>query len=213
MKLFGYFRSSAAYRCRIGFAIKGITPDSEFVHLRMAEHLRAEYLLVNPQGLVPALDLDGRVLTQSLAILEWLDEVHPHPAFLPGSPEDRADIRAFAQAIACDIHPLQNLRVLNYLRDAMDQPPEAVTKWCRHWIATGLQSCEALLAARGGSGPFCFGAQATLADICLVPQMFNAERFGVDLGSYPRLRAAQAAAEDMPAFAQAHPGRQPDTEP
>lgn len=213
MRLYGYFRSSAAYRCRIGFALKGVTPDEAFVHLRQGAQRNAGYRAVNPQGLVPALDINGRVLTQSLAIIEWLDETHPRPAFLPGSPEDRAEIRAFAQIIACDTHPLQNLRVLDYLRAEYDQDQAGVERWCRRWIGDGLAACEAILAARGGDGPFCFGAAPTLADICLVPQVFSAERFGVDLDGMPRIRRVHQFCNDLPAFAGAHPTRQTDFEP
>ena len=170
MKLYGYFKSSAAYRCRIGFAIKGITPDSEFVHLKMAEHLRAEYLLVNPQGLVPALDLDGRNPDAVAGHSGMAGRGASASRVPPELTEDRADSVPLPRPSPAISIPSQNLRVLNYLRDAMSQPPEAVTDWCRHWIATGLQACEALLQARGGSGPFCSGAQPTLADICLVPQ-------------------------------------------
>ncbi|WP_343081613.1 maleylacetoacetate isomerase [Ostreiculturibacter nitratireducens] len=212
MRLYGYFRSSAAYRCRIGFALKGITAEEAFVHLRKGDQKAASFRAVNPQGLVPALDVGGRVLTQSLAILEWLDETHPRPAFLPGSAEDRAEIRAFAQIIACDIHPLQNLRVLDYLRSEYGQDQAGVEKWCQRWIGDGLAACEAILAGREQEGPYCFGATPTLADICLVPQVFSAERFGVDLEAMPRVRKIHRICSELPAFAGAHPAKQPDSE-
>jgi maleylpyruvate isomerase len=165
---------------------------------------------LNPQGLVPALELDdGTVLTQSLAIIEWLDETHPAPALLPADPIQRARVRAFALALAADTHPLQNLKVLNELR-RLGLPEEAVTGWVAWANADGLEACEALLEA--GPGPFCFGATPTLADVCLVPQLGNARRFGVDVARFPRLLEREAACLMLPAFAEAAPGRQPDAE-
>lgn len=215
MNFLGYFRSSAAWRCRIAFNLKGISPESSYIHLRRGggEQKRPAYREINPQGLVPSLQLDdGTVLTQSLAIIEWLDETITAPALLPADPVQRAHVRAFAAAIACDIHPLQNLRVLAYLREELGQPETAVNAWCQHWLGEGLAACEAL-AARAGACRFCFGATPGLADICLVPQMAAAERFGVDTGPLPRLRAIAAACAELSAFADAAPGRQPDVEP
>lgn len=210
MRLHGYFRSSAAWRVRIALNLKGLAAEHAFHHLRHGGQRAPEYLRLNPQGLVPALETgDGAVLTQSLAICEWLDETHPEPPLLPGDALERARIRAFALAIACDIHPVQNLKVLARLR-ATPLPEPDVTEWARWVIGDGLAACEALLA--GAAGPFCFGPAPTLADLCLVPQLFNARRFGCGLQGFPRLLAAEAACNALPAFLQAAPDRQPDAE-
>ena len=211
MRFFGYFRSSAAYRCRIAFNLKGVGYDFVPVPLREGTQRGEAHLRRNPQGLVPTLEVEGMQLGQSLAIVEWLDERYPEPPLLPADRNLRAQVRAFAQAIACDIHPLNNLRVLAYLRDELGQPQEAVDAWIRHWLGTGLLACERLLE-REGRHDFAFGEAPTLADICLVPQMFSADRFGVDLGPMPRLRAAREACEALPAFRDAHPSRQPDAD-
>jgi maleylacetoacetate isomerase len=211
MTFYGYFRSSAAYRCRIAFNLKGVQPETVFVHLRKTEQHADEYRSRNPQGLVPALEVDGTTLTQSLAIIEWLDETHPEPALLPADPLTRARVRAFAQAIACDVHPLQNLRVLRYLKETLGHEQAALDAWCRHWIGDGLAACEAL-ASRELRGRFLFGDRPGLAEICLVPQMFSAERFGVDVSGLERLKEVTAACAGMPEFAEAHPARQPDAE-
>ena len=209
MILHGYFRSSAAWRVRIVLGLKGLTVDPRFVHLRKGEQKTEDYLAINPQGLLPALVLDdGRVLTQSLAICEYLDETHPEPALLPSDPVTRAQVRAFAQVIACDIHPLQNLKVLKAL-EALGQTPDQTQAWSQEVIARGFEALETLID--GQSGTFAFGDQPTLADIFLVPQMGNARRFGVEL-RWPRLMAIDAACADLPAFAAAHPDRQPDVE-
>jgi maleylacetoacetate isomerase len=210
MRLHGYFRSSAAWRVRIALNLKGVAVEHAFHHLRHGGQRAPDYLRLNPQGLVPALETDdGSVLTQSLAICEWLEETHPEPPLLPGEALERARIRAFALAIACDIHPVQNLRVLARLR-SLALPETEVTGWARWVNQEGLEACEALLAE--GSGPFCFGAAPTLADVCLVPQLGNARRFGCDLSPLPRLVAAEAACNALPAFAQAAPDRQADAE-
>lgn len=210
MRLHGYFRSSAAWRVRIALNLKGVAVEHAFHHLRHGGQRAPDYLRLNPQGLVPALETDdGSVLTQSLAICEWLEETHPEPPLLPGEALERARIRAFALAIACDIHPVQNLRVLARLR-SLTLPETEVTGWARWVNQEGLEACEALLAE--GSGPFCFGAAPTLADVCLVPQLGNARRFGCDLSPLPRLLAAEAACNALPAFAQAAPDRQADAE-
>ncbi|MFD1913366.1 maleylacetoacetate isomerase [Halodurantibacterium flavum] len=214
MKFHGYFRSSAAYRCRIAFNLKGLSPDFASVHLRRGggEQKSEVYRTLNPQGLVPALEVDGLVLTQSLAIIEWLDETWAEPPLLPADKDLRARVRAFAQAIACDIHPLQNLRVLAYLKEELGHGQDVADAWCRRWIGDGLAACEALLAREETQGDFCFGDAPGLADICLVPQMFSAIRFGVNISNLPRLGAILAACEALPAFADARPDRQPDAE-
>lgn len=213
MRFFGYFRSSAAYRCRIGFNLKGVAPEFVPVHLRHGEQRSAGYLAMNPQGLVPALETAGGVITQSLAILEWLEDTIPEPAFLPADPVARAQARAFAQIIACDIHPLQNLRVIDHLRTGCGLDQDAIDAWLARWLGDGLAACEALLQARGGGTRFAFGDEPGLADILLVPQMFSARRFGVSLDDMPRLRAVDDACNALPAFARAAPGAQPDAEP
>lgn len=210
MRLHGYFRSSAAWRVRIALNLKGLRPDQAFHHLRHGGQRAPDYLHLNPQGLVPALETDeGTVLTQSLAICEWLEEGWPEPPLLPSGRDDRARVRAFAQAIACDIHPVQNLKVLARLR-GLGLPEEEVTAWARWAIGDGLAACEALIYDQ--PGPFCFGTAPTLADIALVPQLGNARRFGCDLAALPRLLAAEAACNALPAFAEAAPDRQPDAE-
>jgi maleylpyruvate isomerase len=210
MRLHGYFRSSAAWRVRIALNLKGVPVEHAFHHLRHGGQRAPDYLRLNPQGLVPALGTDdGAVLTQSLAICEWLEETHPEPPLLPGDALERARIRAFALAIACDVHPVQNLKVLARLR-ALPLPEAEVTGWACWIIREGLEACEALLANR--AGPFCFGAAPTLADICLVPQLANARRFGCDLSRLPRLLAAEEACNALPAFQQAAPDRQADAE-
>jgi maleylacetoacetate isomerase len=214
MKLYGYFRSSAAFRVRIGLALKGLAYENAFVHLRKGEQAQPAYLGVNPQGLVPALVDGPHVLTQSLAILEYLDETRPEPPFLPAAPEDRARVRAIALAIACDIHPLNNTRVLLYLGRPLGQPQAAREEWQRHWIAAGFAAIEAMLDDPR-TGRFCHGDAPGLADICVVPQVFNARRPGVDLplAPYPRLMSIFGACMALPAFADAEPAKQPDAEP
>ena len=210
MKLHGYFRSSASYRVRIALNLKGLTTEHLPHHLRKGEQRAPAYLAINPQGLVPTLEDDsGTVLTQSLAIIEWLDETHPSPPLLPKDPLRRAKVRAFAMALACDTHPVQNLKVLARLRQ-LGLPEEKVTEWAAWANREGLSACEILIA--GESGPFCFGSQHTIADLCLVPQLANARRFGVDVSAYPRLLMAEAAAKENKAFADAAPDRQPDAE-
>lgn len=209
MRLHGYFRSTASYRVRIALNLKGLGYEAVSHHLRKGEQRAPGYLAVNPQGLVPALELGGgAVLTQSLAICEYLDEIVPDPALLPADPVARAQVRAFAQAIACDIHPVQNLKVLDRLR-SLGLGEEAVTGWARATIEEGLDACDRLIA--GHAGRFCFGDTVTLADVCLVPQLVNARRFGAEL-RWPRLLAIEAACLALPAFADAAPERQADAE-
>ena len=210
MKLHGYFRSSAAYRVRIALNLKGLTAEQLPHHLRKGEQTAPGYLVLNPQGLVPTLeDGEGGVLTQSLAIIEWLDETHPTPPLLPLDALQRAKARAFALAIACDTHPVQNSKVLARLRE-LGLPEEQVTDWAAWANREGLAACERLIA--GEPGPFCFGAAPTMADLCLVPQLGNARRFGVDVAAFPRLLKAEAAAKNIKAFADAAPEKQPDAE-
>jgi maleylpyruvate isomerase len=210
MKLHGYFRSSAAYRVRIALNLKGLGAEHLPHHLRKGEQCAPPYLAINPQGLVPALEDDaGAVLTQSVAIIEWLDETHPNPPLLPKDSLQRAKVRAFALAIACDTHPVQNLKVLARLRE-LGLPEEKVQDWAAWINREGLSACETLIRAE--PGPFCFGDVPTLADLCLVPQLANARRFGVDVSAYPRLLEAEAAAKALPAFVNAAPEKQPDAE-
>jgi len=210
MKLHGYFRSSASYRVRIALNLKGLEAEHLPHHLRKGEQRAPAYLALNPQGLVPTLeDAGGDVLIQSLAIIEWLDETHPEPPLLPKDALRRAQVRAFAQVLVCDTHPVQNLKVLARLRE-LGLPEDKVTAWAGWANREGLSACEALV--KHEPGPFCFGPAPTLADLCLVPQLGNARRFGVDVGAFPRLLQAEAAAKALPAFADAAPERQPDAE-
>src|SRR6202049_1095508 len=210
MKPHGYFRSSASYRVRIALNLKGLSAEHLTHHLRKGEQRAASYLSINPQGLVPTLqDAGGAILTHSLAIIEWLDEIRPEPPLLPKDPLRRARVRAFAHAIACDPHPVQNLKVLARLRE-LGVSEDQVTGWAAWANREGLSACEKLIA--GEAGPFCFGAAPTIADLCLVPQLANARRFGVDLKTFPRLLQAEAAAKELKAFAGAAPERQPDAE-
>src|SRR6516165_9570145 len=210
MKLHGYFRSSASYRVRIALNLKGLRTEHLSHHLRKGEQYAPAYLAINPQGLVPTLEDDaGAVITQSLAIIEWLEEAYPLPPLLPKEPLPRAKVRAFALAIACDTHPVQNLKVLARLRE-LGLAEEKVQDWAAWVNREGLSACETLV--KDGPGPFCFGDVPTLADLCLVPQLGNARRFGVDVTAYPRLLEADAAAKALPAFANAAPEKQPDAE-
>ena len=210
MKLHGYFRSAAAYRVRIALNLKGLPADHLPHHLRKGEQCAPAFLALNPQGLVPALEGDkGEVLTQSLAIIEWLDETYPDPPLLPKDPLRRAKVRAFAQALACDTHPVQNLKVLNRLRQ-LGLAEEKVTEWAAWVNREGLSACEALIKEE--QEPFCFGGAPTIADLCLVPQLANARRFGVDVAAFPRLLEAEAAAKEIKAFADAAPDQQADAE-
>ncbi len=207
MILYGYFRSSAAWRVRIALNLKQVPHDDAPIALRDGEHRGETYHAVNPQGLVPALALDeGTILTQSVAICEYLDERHPEPPLLPADPAMRARARAFALAIACEVHPLQNLKTLGRLR-ALEIGEEAVLRWAAVTIEDGLDACARLIADT--AGPFCFGDVPTLADICLVPQLYNARRFGVEI-RWPRLIAAEQACLSLAAFADAAPDRQAD---
>ncbi|MDR7115120.1 maleylacetoacetate isomerase [Caulobacter sp. BE254] len=207
LTLHSAWRSSAAYRVRIGLNLKGLAYDIAPVNLVANQHQAPAFAALNPQRLLPALEVDGRVLTQSLAILEWLDETVPQPALLPADPFDRAQVRAMAQIVASDIHPVNNLRILRALTDlGVDEPGREA--WIGRWITDGFTALEAMVA-RHGAG-YAFGETPTLADCCLVPQVYNAERFKTDLTPFPALRAVAARCAEHPAFAAAHPNQQPD---
>jgi maleylacetoacetate isomerase len=212
--LYGYFRSSAAYRARIAFNLKGIEPELRFVHLLKdgGQQHTAEYQSLNPQGLIPALAHDGHLITQSLAIIEYLDEIVPEPPLLPRDAAGRARARSVAYTIACDIHPVNNLRVNNYLRDNLGVEKEALAAWQKHWITLGFAALETMLARDDETGKFCHGDAPTIADICLIPQIANARRVHVDLTEYPTLLRIEEAALAIPAFAAARPEVQPDAE-
>lgn len=212
MKFHGFYPSSAAYRCRIAFNLKNVTPEFVSVHLRKGEQRSEPFITLNPQALVPALEIAGRVLTQSLAIIEWLEETYPSPPLLPRDAFDRAHVRAMALSIACDIHPLQNLRVLKEVKSRFQQDQAGLDAWCRRWIEPGLAALEATIATSGSMGAYCFGDTPTLADICLVPQLASARRFGADTAKLSNLTRIMATCEAHPAFAAAHPSLQPDTE-
>jgi maleylpyruvate isomerase len=210
--LFDYFRSSAAYRVRIGLGLKGLAYRSQPVHLVRdgGEHLLPAYRAHNPQAQLPTFEQGAVRITQSLAIHEYLEERHPTPPLLPSEPVARAHARQIALTIACDIHPLNNLRTLKYVTREFGMSPDARQAWLTHWIAEGFAALETVLA--GGSGRFCIGDTPTIADCCLVPQMFNARRFNIDVSVYPRLVAIDAACNGLPAFRAAHPSQQPDAE-
>ena len=212
MKLYGYFRSSAAFRVRIALNLKGLAVEHAFVHLSRGEHRRPEYDAVNPQGLLPALDVGGTLLTQSLAIMEYLDETHPQPPILPRDPLGRARVRSLAALVACEIHPVNNLRVLQHLKKALGQSEDQVNAWYRHWIADGLAKLEADLSRGKGSGRYAHGDSPTIADCCLVPQVFNAKRYQCDLAPYPVTMRVFEACMKLPAFDAAQPSKQPDAE-
>lgn len=212
MRLFGYWRSSAAYRCRIALALKGLEYEFSSVHLRKngGEQKLPDFLAINPQGLVPALVVGSQTLTQSVAIIEWLEETYPDPPLLPETADDRAQVRAVALAIACDIHPLQNLRVLEYLKYELGCNQAATDSWCRNWISGGLAACNEMISRVEGTHRYAFGDTPSLADICLAPQIYSARRFGVDLAPFERILALEHTYAADPAFMDAHPDVQPD---
>jgi len=207
MKLYSYFRSSAAYRVRIALNLKAIDYDLAIVNLLKSQQLDEGYLAVNPQGLLPALETEEGYLAQSLAILEWLDETYPQSPIIAGSAWQKAKIRNISYAIACDIHPVNNLRVLKYLSNELNVDDEAKNKWYRHWIEIGFEKIELMLS---DSSDYCVGDQPTLADICLVPQVFNAIRFKVDMAAYPKIAAIYERCNKLAAFDDAAPQNQPD---
>ena len=210
MKLHTYFRSSASFRVRIALNLKGQQYQSIAKLLAKDEQHSAAYLAVNPQGLIPALEIPGAVLSQSLAIIEYLDEQYPTPPLLPPDALGRAQVRSMALAIACDVHPLNNLRVLNYLKRQLQQDEASVDMWYRHWITLGFGGLEELARRHSSNGRYCYGDSISLADIVLVPQMFNARRFDTDLSAFPTLVSISTHLEAHPAFAAARPEAQPD---
>lgn len=209
LTLYTYFRSSAAFRVRIALGIKGLDWQPEVIWLPTGEQSGSNYRGVNPQALVPTLVEDGHSLGQSMAIIEYLDETHPEPPLLPGTPHDRARIRSLAQLVACDIHPVNNLRILKYLKREMGQQQDAIDTWYRHWCNEGLATYEKELGGVG-SGRYSHGDQPTLADLCLVPQVFNAQRFEVDMARFPRVMAVFGHCMAQPAFQAAQPSQQPE---
>ena len=214
MKLYGYFRSSAAYRVRIALNLKGVEFETIAVHLLKdgGQQLSEDYKALNPTALVPTL-VDGELaIGQSMAILEYLEETHPQPPLLPADAAGRARVRAIAQTIACDIHPLNNLRVLKHLKHGLGVDEDTKNAWYRHWIAVGLTSVEAMLAANTATGRYCHGDTITMADVLLVPQIYNARRFGCDLSDMPTITRIVDACSELDAFQRAEPARQPDAE-
>ena len=209
MKLYGYWRSSASYRLRIALNLKGIEREEVEINLLDGEQRGPEYLAINPQGLVPSLEEGGRIFGQSLAILEYLEETHPQPPLLPSEPVERARVRQLALLIACEIHPLQNSGVRQHLREAHGFDGDADNAWLKHWILRGLAALETLVAGHSETGAFCHGDTPTLADICLVPQLYNARRGGFDLASYPSLLRIDEKCLGLDAFARAAPEQQP----
>lgn len=212
MKLYTYFRSSAAFRVRIALNLKQLAYQSQYVHLPKGEHQRAEYTAIDPQGLLPTLSVDGAALTQSLAIVEYLEETHPLPPLLPRDARGRARVRSLSLLVACEIHPLNNLRTLTYLRKSLGQTEDQVAVWYRHWIADGLAKLEADLAKARETGIFAHGDAPTMADCCLVPQVFNAKRYDSDLAQYPTVMRIFEACMKLEAFDRAQPSRQDDAE-
>ncbi|MGX4642254.1 maleylacetoacetate isomerase [Massilia sp. SYSU DXS3249] len=214
MKLYTYFRSSAAYRVRIALNLKGLAYDAVPVHLLKdgGQQRQEDYRKINPSGLVPAFQDDRITLTQSTAIIEYLDERFPAVPLMPQDVAGRARVRELAQIIACDIHPLNNLRVLKHLVHELKLTEEQKNEWIRHWIREGLAALEAHLARDPAAGPFCHGGAPTVADCFLVPQVFNAQRFDIDIAAYPNIARINALCVDMQAFAAAHPSKQPDAE-
>jgi maleylpyruvate isomerase len=210
VKLYNFFRSGTSHRVRIALRLKGLDVDYVPVNLRTEQHLGAAYKALNPQGLVPALEQKGRVLIQSAAIIEWLEELYPTPALLPADIDERARVRALAAIVGCDIHPINNRRILESLRKDFGADEKAVTAWCQHWIVAGFDALETMLAADARRRDFCFGSTPTLADVYLVPQVESARRFRVDMTRWPRIQAIDDACAQIEAFRFAAPALQPD---
>jgi maleylpyruvate isomerase len=210
MKLYTFFRSGTSHRLRIALNLKGLSYEQAAVDLRREQHLGDDYRRINPQQLVPALDIGGRVMTQSPAIIEWLEERHPQPPLLPRDADERAQVRALAAIVGCDIHPVNNRRILEALRQRFGADEAAVNDWCGTWICAGFDAFEALVQAHGRPGPFAFGDDPTLADVYLVPQIESARRFKVDVSRWPRLAAIDEACARLDAFQRAAPAAQPD---
>ena len=210
MQLYSFFRSGTSHRLRIALNLKGLATEYVAVDLRTEAHQSAEYKALNPQGLVPTLVKDGKVMTQSPAIIEWLEETHPTPALLPTTPDDRAHVRALAAMVACDIHPINNRRILEYLRHTLKTDEAAINTWCGHWITQGFDAYEAMLAADPKRAGFSFGDRPGLADVYLVPQVESARRFKLDMARWPLITAVDAACMALEAFQQAAPAQQPD---
>ena len=211
IKMYDYWRSSACYRLRIGFNLKGISYESVSVNLHpdVREHVSDRYKAINPQQRVPAVEIDGQIHTQSMAILDWMDMAYPEPAFLPEAPHERLKAKAFAETIACDIHPLNNMSVTNYLQNPAGVSPERVSDWYAMWVDRGFSAIEQALGETAGS--CCFGDTPTVADACLVPQVYNALRFEVDTAPYPKIMRVWEHCNRLEAFERAHPDRQPDS--
>ena len=210
MKLYNFFRSGTSHRLRIALNLKGLRYEYIAVNLRSEEHLSARYKALNPQGFVPTLETDGQVLLQSPAIIEWLEERYPTPALLPGDSPGRARVRAFAAIVGCDIHPVNNRRIVEYLRGPLRCDQGTINAWCTTWITAGFDAIEALLAADRDRGDYCFGHAPTLADVYLVPQVESARRFKVDVSRWPRISAVDAVCSQLDAFRVAAPALQPD---
>lgn len=210
MKLYHYFRSGTSHRLRIALNLKGLSAEHIPVNLRTEEHLQPAYQAVNPQALVPTLVVEGHTLIQSPAILEWLEERYPDPALLPADPEARAHVRALAAIVGCDVHPINNRRVLEYLRHRFGADADAINAWCGTWISAGFDTIETLLAADPARGAFCHGGQPSMADVYLIPQVESARRFAVDLAQWPHIMAVDAACAQIDAFRRAAPFAQPD---
>ena len=210
MQLYSFFRSGTSHRLRIALNLKGLATEYVAVDLRTEAHQSADYKALNPQGLVPTLVKDGQVMTQSPAIIEWLEETHPTPALLPTSPDDRARVRALAAMVACDIHPINNRRILEYMRHTLKTDEAAINTWCGHWITQGFDAYEALLAADPKRAGFSFGDRPGLADVYLVPQVESARRFKLDMARWPLITAVDAACMALEAFQKAAPAQQPD---
>jgi maleylacetoacetate isomerase len=210
MKLYSYFRSSASYRVRIALALKGLAYETAAINLLKSEQRAPDYMKLNPQGLLPTLEDGGHLLTQSLAIMEYLDETYPNPPILPKTPAERARVRALSLAIACDIAPLNNLSSMNFLKNDLAQGDAERTRWYNHWIERGFTALEAILSNSSATGTFCHGETPTIADCCLVPQVFNARRYECDLAPYPTILRIDAACNQHQAFIAAHPSKQID---